>query len=79
MATLGVKGLVPQSCLTVCDPMDCSPPDSSVHGEPPGKNWSGLPCQPPKDLPNSGIKPRSLALQVDSLPAEPPGKPWSDT
>ena len=26
------------------------------------------------DLPNSGIKPRSLALQADSLPAEPPGK-----
>ena len=27
------------------------------------------------DLPNPGIKPRSPALQVDSLPAEPPGKP----
>ena len=27
------------------------------------------------DLPNSGIKPRSLVLQADSLPAEPPGKP----
>ena len=24
-------GLVAQSCLTLCDPMDCSPPDSSVH------------------------------------------------
>ena len=23
--------LVAQSCLTHCDPMDCSPPDSSVH------------------------------------------------
>ena len=23
---------VPQSCLTLCDPMDCSPPGSSVHG-----------------------------------------------
>ena len=22
----------PQSCLTFCDPMDCSPPGSSVHG-----------------------------------------------
>ena len=21
-----------QSCLTVCDPMDCSPPGASVHG-----------------------------------------------
>ena len=25
-------GLVTQSCLTLCDPMDCSPPGSSVHG-----------------------------------------------
>ena len=24
--------LVPKSCPTVCDPMDCSPPGSSVHG-----------------------------------------------
>ena len=24
--------LVTQSCLTVCNPMDCSPPGSSVHG-----------------------------------------------
>ena len=27
-----VKMLVTQSCLTLCDPVDCSPPDSSVHG-----------------------------------------------
>ena len=37
--------------------------------------WSGLPCPPPGDLPNPGIKPRSRALQADSLPSEPPGKP----
>ena len=30
--------LVAQSCLTLCDPMDCSPPGSSVHGDSPGKN-----------------------------------------
>ena len=35
----------------------------------------GLPCPPPEDLPNPGIKPRSAALQADSLPSEPPGKP----
>ena len=35
--------------------------------------WSGLPCCPPGDLPNPGIKPRSPAFQVDSLPSEPPG------
>ena len=27
----GGGGLVTQSCLTLCDPMDCSPPGSSVH------------------------------------------------
>ena len=27
-----MKALVTQSCLTLCDPMDCSPPGSSVHG-----------------------------------------------
>ena len=37
--------------------------------------WSVLPCPPPGHLPNPGIKPRSPALQVDSLPAEPPEKP----
>ena len=40
--------------------------------------WSGLPCPPPGDLPDSGIKPRSLTLQADSLPSEPPGKPRED-
>ena len=37
--------------------------------------WSGLPCPPPRGLPNPGIKPRSPALQADFLLAEPPGKP----
>ena len=27
-----------QSCLTLCNPMDCSPLGSSVHGDSPGKN-----------------------------------------
>ena len=27
-----VKVLVSQSCLTLCDPIDCSPPGFSVHG-----------------------------------------------
>ena len=37
--------------------------------------WSGLPFPSPGDLPNTGIKPGSLALQADALLAEPPGKP----
>ena len=30
-AKLG-SALVTQACRTLCDPMDCSPPGSSVHG-----------------------------------------------
>ena len=32
-----------QSCLTLCDPMDYSPPGSSVHRDSPGKN-TGVGC-----------------------------------
>ena len=35
--------LVAQSCLTLCDPMKCSPPGSSVHGDSPDKN-TGVGC-----------------------------------
>ena len=38
------------------------------------EQWSGLPCPPPGDLPNPGIKPNSPTLQADSLPTEPPTK-----
>ena len=34
-----------------------------------------MPCPPPGNLPNPGIKPRSPTLQADSLPSGPPGKP----
>ena len=35
--------LVTQSCRTLCDPMNCNPPGSSVHGDSPGKN-TGVGC-----------------------------------
>ena len=34
---------IAQSRLTLCDPVDCSPPGSSVHGDSPGKN-TGVGC-----------------------------------
>ena len=37
--------------------------------------WSGSPFPSPGDLPNPGIKPRSPALQEDSLPTKTQGKP----
>ena len=54
-----------------CNPMDCSPPGSSVHGNPRQEYW--YPCPPPGDLPDLGIEPRSPALQVKSLPSESSG------
>jgi len=45
----------------------------------PGKEyWSGLPCPPPEDLPDPGIKsasPVSPALQADSLLLSHQGSP----
>ena len=37
------------------------------------EHWSGLPSPSPGDLPDPGIKPRSPALQADSLLSGPPG------
>jgi len=64
--------LVAQSCPTLYNPMDCSPPGSSVHGNSPGKNTGE--CPPPGDLPNPGIEPRSPALQADSFTTSSRGK-----
>ena len=36
-----------------------------------------IPCPPPGDIPNPGIKLKSPTLQVDSLPSKPPGKPMA--
>ena len=62
--------LVAQSCPTLGNPMDCSPPGSSVHGILRQEYWNGLPFTSPGDLPDPGIKPVSPALQADALPSE---------
>ena len=36
--------------------------------------WSKLPFPSPGDLPDSGIEPKSPALQADSIQTQPPGK-----
>ena len=58
---------LPQSCLTLCDPIDQSPPGFSSMGFSGQEHWSGLPCPPPGDLPDSGTEPRAPALQADTL------------
>ena len=57
-----------QLCLTLYDPMDCSPPDSSVHGNSPSEN-TGVGCHSLLQgiFPNPGIELRPPALQADSL------------
>ena len=80
---------VTQSCPTLIDPMDCSPPGSSIHGIFQARvlewgaiafseeYWSGLLFPSPGDLPtHPGIKPGSPALQVDSLLSKPLWKPF---
>ena len=64
------------SCLTLCDPTDCSPPGSSVHGILQARICTGLPCPSPGDLPDPGIEPASLALQADSWLLSRWGSPW---
>ena len=56
-----------QSCPALCDPRDCSPSGSSVHGIFQAIPWngSGLPFPSPVNLLDPGIKPASA---VDSLP-----------
>ena len=51
---------LPQSYLTLFNPMDYSLPGSSVLWFPRQEYWSGLSCSPPGDLPNPGIEPASL-------------------
>ena len=67
-----------ESCLILCDPMDCSSPDSSVHWDSPGKN-TAMYCH--ALLRGSfQIQGWNLSLscllhwQAGSLPLAPPGK-----
>ena len=66
---------VAQSCPTLCDPMDCSPPGSSVHGILQARILEWVAISFSRCLPDPGIKPRSPALQADTLTSDPPGKP----
>ena len=59
-----------QLCPNLCDHMDCSSPDSTVHGIFHAKYWSGLPFPSPGDLLDPVIKQeshRSPTLQSNSL------------
>ena len=64
-----------QSCPTLCDPMDCSPPGSSSIGFSRQESWSELPFPSPGDLPDPGFEPESpmaAALTGTFFTTEPP-------
>ena len=70
-----VKVLVAQSCPTLCDPVDCSLPGSSVLGILQARllEWVAIPFFRGSSQPR--IEPRWPAMQADSLQSEPQGKP----
>ena len=70
---------VTQSCLTLGNFRDCSPPGSSVHAVLLARllEWLAIPFS--RGLPNPGIKPEFPALQADSLLSVPPRKHDSKT
>ena len=57
-----VKSEVAQSCPTLCNPMDCSLPGSSVHGIFQARILEWVAISSPGDLPDPGIEPRSPTL-----------------
>ena len=66
---------VAQSCPTLCDSMNYSPPGSSIHGIFQARILEWVPFPSPGNRPDPRNEPGSPALQADSLPSEPPGKP----
>ena len=56
--------LLSQSCPTLCNPMNCSPPGSSVHGILQARILEWVAMSSPGDLPNPGKEPRSPSLQA---------------
>ena len=70
-----MKNEIPQSCPTLCDPMDCSLLNSSVRGIFQARLLEQVAISFSRDLPDPGIELRSPALQADTLPSETPGKP----
>ena len=55
-----MKVSVAQSYLTLCEPMDCSPPGSSVPGILQARILEGLPVPSPGDPPDPGVEPGLL-------------------
>jgi len=64
-----------QLCLTLCDPMDCSLPGSSVHGNFQARILEWVAISYSRDLPDPGIEAMSPLLAGKFFTTELPGKP----
>ena len=73
-----VKGLVTHSCPDLCNPMDCSSPGSSIHGNLQTIILPWVPFPSPGFLTDPGIEPRSPTLQAEFLKSEYQGSPKSE-
>ena len=71
----GGGGLVAKLCLILFTPWTVAHQAPLSMGFSRQEYWNGLPFFSPGDLPNPGIKPISLALQVNSLPLSQWGRP----
>ena len=69
-----MEAKVTRVCLTLCDPMDCSSPGSSVHGILQARilEWVAIPFS--RDSSQPSVEPSSPTLQADSLPSASPGR-----
>ena len=69
------KVLVAQLCLTLCNPIDYSPPGSSLHGIPRQEYWSGCCSLLQGIFPTQGSNLSFPHCRQILLLFEPPGKP----
>ena len=71
-----MKVLVAQLCPTLCHPMDCNTPASSVHVILQARILEWVAILFSRGSSRLRIKPTSPALQADSSPSEPGGRKW---
>ena len=75
MQQVHVCMLVAQLCSTLCDPMDCNPPGSSVHEILQARILEWVVISFSRESSRLRDRTRSPALQADALPSELLGKP----